>query len=286
MEEKKVFFDEFQNINLKLIEEEFSFIESSNQLEPLLEQRSPRYCLADRNIIKEAKVAPILQAASEILKKKRLLENLEHKLEIRPSKEDLISSNIIRAEMKGNMASSLQPAQQQLKFHRQQIELGRHLDHRPEIGQLIDSNIMKVGISPNIQAARKALEFQTTGISLEQKLEHRPTVANLVDHNILKLGGITDVAPNIQATQQQIKFQVMAFSLDHKLENRPGPYELAEHHVIGDPTELTAPTDFVVNKQPKLQVASVLTTKLESRPSLEFLVGHGILVNLENNLYC
>jgi len=245
----------------------FSFEESSFHLEQLLGQRSPRTSLEDRNIIKDDNVAPILQATSEVLRKRLIQENLEHRLERRRSKEDLISANIIKEEMKGSVASSLQPAQVKLKFRRTQKELSQKLDHRPNVSQLVVVNIMNADVSPNLQATKRSLQFQTTSIAMDHKLEHRPSVSALMDHNILK-PRVLDVAPNLHATQQQLKFHITACALDHKLENRRLPGELVESHIMKEFTDV--PLESV-------DVARSLMQKLERRPSAERLIDQNIL---------
>jgi len=218
--------------NGSTVDEDYSYTDSMLNMELLFGQRSSRSTLADRNIIKDSHVAPVLQATSESIRKKKISEYLEHKLEHRRSKEDLISANIIKQEMKSpSNALSLQPVQSQLKFHRTQIELSQKLEYRPDISELITSNIIKADVAPNLQAAQQALKFQRTSITMDHKLEHRPSVSELVGHNILKLGGI-EVASNLHAAQQQLKFNIISATLDHKLENRPNHEVLVEHHII------------------------------------------------------
>jgi hypothetical protein len=89
-------------------------------------------------------ISPLLQAASDSIRKKKTQETLEHKLEQRRSREDLLLAHVLPPEMKDpSVAALIQPAQQQLKFHRIQAELGHKLEHRPQKEELIESNIMK-----------------------------------------------------------------------------------------------------------------------------------------------
>jgi len=259
------FFTNFDMItNGSTVDEYFSFEDSVHSLEMLFSQRSTRTTLADRNIIK-ADVAPILQAPFESIRKKKLSEHLEQKLEKRRSRDDLISVNIIKEEMKSpSNAFRIQPAQSQLKFHRAQIELSQKLVTRPAISQLITSNIIKLDVAPNLQATQRSLNFQRTSIAMVHKLEHRPSASDLVDHNILKLG--IDIASNLHATQQQLKFNITAATLDHKLENRPNADVLLEHHIMMEGTPN--------GKLPELEL---LNHQLEQRPSKESLIGVGIL---------
>jgi len=249
------------------VDETFSYIDSVHNLEQLLNHRSSANELSERNIIKDAHVSPALQATSESIRRKKLSEHLQHKLEHRRSKDDLISVNIIKPEMKhSSNAFSLQPAQTSLRFHKTQIELNHKLVERPTYSTLLTSNVITADVAPNLQAAQRALKFQQTSIVMVHKLEHRPAASVLVDHNILKVGGI-DVASNLHAAQQQLKFNITAAALDHKLENRPKSEMLVGQRIMMDETEPKNTVD--VESKPEIQL--YLTKKLERRPSKDRL---------------
>jgi hypothetical protein len=47
---------------------------------------------------KDQSIAPSLQAAQEALKKEKLAQALEHKLEARPEKDDLVNRNVLKGK--------------------------------------------------------------------------------------------------------------------------------------------------------------------------------------------
>lgn len=80
------------------------------------------------------------------------LFDLESKLENRPTKQDLVSHNIIKGKIivkklirieERRVAPCIQATQQKLKFNRAVDELDSKVRNRPTRVELLDSNIMK-----------------------------------------------------------------------------------------------------------------------------------------------
>jgi len=156
-------------------------------------------------------------------------ELLEVKLEERPNKNELIARNILKEELDGNVAASIQGVQQRLKFNRKVVELNVKLEHRPERLSLVVNNILK----EDTVASGK---FRNRISVMDEKFSHRPLVVELIEHNIMKAGA--EVAANLQGTQQTLKFQTIVATLDHKLEHRPSAQDLVDHNIIKDVTDM------------------------------------------------
>jgi len=69
-----------------------------NVLEKKLQQRPEKDELVNRNILKEGKVAPALQAAKERLERSQLEDKLETALKSRPKQEELVKDGILLPE--------------------------------------------------------------------------------------------------------------------------------------------------------------------------------------------
>jgi len=67
-------------------------------LEKRLEQRPEKQELQERNILKEDKVAPALQAAKERLERSQLEDRLDHALQQRPKPEELVKGGILKED--------------------------------------------------------------------------------------------------------------------------------------------------------------------------------------------
>ncbi|KAI8993503.1 hypothetical protein BDB01DRAFT_847377 [Pilobolus umbonatus] len=70
--------------------------DTSKTLEEQLAHRPDVQSLVDRNIIKDPKVAPALQQHLEELEKRKIEDNLRHKIDHRPSPAELVEHNILK----------------------------------------------------------------------------------------------------------------------------------------------------------------------------------------------
>jgi len=200
---------------------------------------------------------------------------LECKLEERPSKIELVSRNILKEELSGWVAPSIQGVQQKLKFQRRVDELEVLLEQRPNLITLVGSNILKgFSVAPILQAAQQMLKFKTLMNLMSQKLEYRPSYSVLVDQNIIKAG--TAVSSNIQRTQQALKFQTTIATIDHKLEHRPSAEDLVALHIIKDVAEILLYHHQVARRNFTDMVA-LLEPQFLHRPTLDDLVNQNIL---------
>ncbi|KAJ1822322.1 hypothetical protein LPJ56_000858, partial [Coemansia sp. RSA 2599] len=112
------------------------------------------------------------------------LELLEHKLERRPTREELQSHNVLKPN---NVAPALQAKAEQLKHRQLEDALEKKLERRPAKSELVEHNILKdTSVAPALQARQEELRRSRLEDELEQRLEQRPTKSELVEHNILK----------------------------------------------------------------------------------------------------
>ncbi|CAE6435426.1 unnamed protein product [Rhizoctonia solani] len=72
--------------------------EAKLKLEKSLKERPEKQELVERNILKDSKVAPSLQAAQDKLQRAQLEDKLEKALESRPKPEDLVSNGILNKD--------------------------------------------------------------------------------------------------------------------------------------------------------------------------------------------
>lgn len=131
--------------------------------------------LRNYNILRDTAVAPPLQAVEDALRFARLSDKLEHHLERRPEKQDLVDKNVLK-QHSGETSADFLAAQAALEKARVQDSLGHKLELRPSMTDLIDHNILKdKQAGPAVQAAHDALAKQEIQSALTTKLEHRPS---------------------------------------------------------------------------------------------------------------
>jgi len=206
------------------------------------------------------------------------LDNLEHKVENRPERKDLVDSNIIRAEF--YVSSNLHATQQTLKFQTTADSLDHKLDKnfRPSPETLKDYNIIKGEIStvsPNLQATATALRFLTIAATLDHKLEKRPAMSQLFDSHILKNNPeYNDFEDNEETGILEPafllfdQFHTTADTLEHKLEQRPQIESLIVHNILKENSQSVAPSLVAVQQNlNKSKKSNILNTKLTMRPT-------------------
>ncbi|KAG2183489.1 hypothetical protein INT43_006495 [Umbelopsis isabellina] len=86
------------------------------------------------------KVAPSLQQQREELAKKQIQDSLRHKIDSRPTKEDLVEHNILKNT---NAAPAIQAQQADLERNRLQNVLGQKIQDRPQPEQLVQQGILQ-----------------------------------------------------------------------------------------------------------------------------------------------
>ena len=109
--------------------------------------------------------------------KEKISDALEHRLESRPAKEDLIQHGILKG-----------------MFFLFEKKKTLSLLSLPALHILTLCSTADDTVAPSLQAAREALAREKLADQLEQRLEKRPERTDLVDHNILK--GTYAVAAN------------------------------------------------------------------------------------------
>ncbi|KAI0087936.1 hypothetical protein BDY19DRAFT_951109 [Irpex rosettiformis] len=72
--------------------------QAAESLEKRLNQRPDKHELIERNILKDDKVAPSLQAARDKLQRSQLEDKLDQALLQRPKREELIREGILSSE--------------------------------------------------------------------------------------------------------------------------------------------------------------------------------------------
>eukprot|EP01111_Echinosteliopsis_oligospora_P002156 TRINITY_DN1313_c0_g1_i3.p1 TRINITY_DN1313_c0_g1~~TRINITY_DN1313_c0_g1_i3.p1 ORF type:complete len:164 (+),score=58.80 TRINITY_DN1313_c0_g1_i3:139-630(+) len=97
--------------------------------------------LIAKNII-TSDTAPNLHHSAKAFERKRTSDALASKLKNRPTADDLMNANIIKAPI--TVAPSLHEAQQSLIKKKTEDILGQHLQHRPTKDTLVSQHIMEV----------------------------------------------------------------------------------------------------------------------------------------------
>ncbi|KAJ3366960.1 hypothetical protein GGF32_000021 [Allomyces javanicus] len=113
-----------------------------NNLTSLLAHRPTKDELVSRNILKDDKIAPRLQAAQEELKKKQLEDMLNSKLNQRANVTDLVEHNIIKKDPR-ECDPALQGPCADLKRALAGDEVARTLRDRSTVDELIAKEILK-----------------------------------------------------------------------------------------------------------------------------------------------
>jgi len=241
----------------KMTNENYSFQFVSNSVETQLHRRSNSKDLEDRNIIQRNNIAPNLQAALQALKFKTTANTIEHKLEQRRNRFDLIVSHILIDEVDPNKSAP---------FPRLASRLSSKLSLRPPRSQLEDWNIVKgsLDIASNLQSISAQLKFRLTALVLNHKIEQRPPIEQLIQYNVIKHNS-NHVAPTLQAHQQSIKFQTVANQLYHKLQQRHSLEQLMNSNV------------FKIQNRVGGKVSESLDRKLGQRPRISDLMSQNIL---------
>ncbi|CEL61050.1 hypothetical protein RSOLAG1IB_04290 [Rhizoctonia solani AG-1 IB] len=72
--------------------------ETKFKLEKGLKERPDKQDLVNRNILKDSKVAPALQAAQDKLQRSQLEDKLDKALENRPKPEELVNNGILNKD--------------------------------------------------------------------------------------------------------------------------------------------------------------------------------------------
>ncbi|KAG0733412.1 hypothetical protein G6F57_007356 [Rhizopus arrhizus] len=110
-------------------------------LEAQLAQRPDVQDLVDRNIIKDPKVAPAIQQQREELERRKIEDTLRHKIDHRPTPEELVEHNILKGD-----PTEVAPALQKNKFELERSILHDNLEHklheRPEPSKLVEQGIL------------------------------------------------------------------------------------------------------------------------------------------------
>jgi hypothetical protein len=108
-----------------------------------------------------------------------------------------------------SLAPALQNAAQELQKHKVEDVLAKKLEHRPEVGDLVQHNILKgaivsicmhaddIGVDPSmapgLQAAAQELLKHKVEDQLQQALGQRPGKQDLIDANIMKRARIVSI---------------------------------------------------------------------------------------------
>jgi len=249
---------------------------------------------------------------NELLFRSKSFENsslsLERKLQNRSSSFELEDRNILKVGPL--IASSLQSAQQTLKFKRTSDILLHKLGNRPSREQLIKKNIIRqetggIEVAPGLQGAQQMLKFHQTMDQIDNKLEHRPEREHLITNHILQEVPIEEELsddfnsesfrfqttfasfdfkiesrspPKTDHIQESTGFKARAAIMDHKLENRPQPHDLIDQNIMKMETSKIAPSIQAAQQSlSRHKVNDTLNVKLKLRPSAYVLEQHNIL---------
>jgi len=134
-------------------------------LERGLENRPDRDELIERNVMKEATVAPNLQAAKDRLEKEQIANNLKEGLKKRKRKEELVEAGVMRS---GTAEVGVQEKQRELQNRQARDALEERLSKRPDQQELLNAGILETGA-----------EVQVVDIPLSNDNNNNPTAISL-----------------------------------------------------------------------------------------------------------
>eukprot|EP00727_Mastigamoeba_balamuthi_P007531 m51a1_g3399 hypothetical protein (287) ;mRNA; f:540630-541714 len=121
-------------------------------LEHALQSRPGRGELIGQNILKDGKVAPSLQAASQNVRKERLAQHLEHMIEARPERDAVLQRTAIHKN-----------AQPECSRGQMMTMLEQKIDARPAKDELIRQHILPIGSPTPAQRAAAAAAAAEAG---------------------------------------------------------------------------------------------------------------------------
>jgi len=129
-------------------------------------------------------VSPALAGAKIALEKQRTADILAHRLDTRPTKDELEERGVIKQM---GVSPALAGAKIALEKQRTADLLTRRLEKRPSLTDLQDKGIVREGEvrSPIVEGAKAQLRRQATSDALTKGLEARPDAATLVERGIL-----------------------------------------------------------------------------------------------------
>ncbi|KAI8150011.1 hypothetical protein BJV82DRAFT_585452 [Fennellomyces sp. T-0311] len=102
---------------------------TESKLDNFLSHRPEAQELVDRGIMKDPKVAPALQQHMEELSKAKIQDALRHKIDHRPTREELVEQKILEP--------SMGPA-----FQKMQDTLASKINERPDPEALVQQGIL------------------------------------------------------------------------------------------------------------------------------------------------
>ncbi|KAJ8663192.1 hypothetical protein O0I10_001369 [Lichtheimia ornata] len=106
-----------------------SKVENTQRLDNFLTQRPDAQELVDKNILKDPKVAPALQQQRDELSKARIQDTLRHKIDHRPTREELVEHHILEPAMGED-------------FQKMQDSLKEKITERPDRETLVQQGIL------------------------------------------------------------------------------------------------------------------------------------------------
>eukprot|EP00128_Syssomonas_multiformis_P018966 Colp12_sorted_trinity150504_noHs@18048 len=275
-------------------------------LEKRLSLRPDAETLLEHGVLKSTTVAPALQAAQDALAKERtkdlLVDHILHRphasdipevfkeaeadkhnsneaelaaiaLKLdhwhRPEQQELVDRNILHG---GNVAPSLQQAQDELKKRKIEDTLNDKLSHRPEEADLVAHNILKSAgtVAPALQQAQEELKKKQLEDTLNAKISHRPDQEELIAHNILKGA---DVAPAIAAAKEQLEKEMASLAVEKGIKLRPEAQELVDHNILKGGTDVDPKALEEAEAAKRKETEESLAEKLAHRPSIDALQG-------------
>ncbi|KYR02512.1 hypothetical protein DLAC_01358 [Tieghemostelium lacteum] len=292
---------------IQLVSSQLKFQKTTSTLDRKLENRPSINDLFDHHIIENSPllsnyIAPSLHSKKKYLEFLQTQSQLLQKLDNRPTPSQMILSTILKNQFDDNsdLIESLElPSSQSLKSNNSSIydnflfESNNNTLDDSNNNDDSDSLSSSSSISSSLSSYSSSISFlsasdlfhqqqrsqRTLGSNsfdetvkiLNSKLQNRINKELLIQNGILKS---RDIAPSIQATQNQLKFQKITIS--NNLEKRLVHYDLLNG--IHMDTNSNVNTNSNIN-----QTINKLNSLVESRPSIDDLYQHNILIKQHEN---
>ncbi|KAG0270960.1 hypothetical protein BGZ95_001318 [Linnemannia exigua] len=138
-------------------------LHNTQDFDKFLKERPAAEELVEKNILKEQKIAPVLQQHAEELKKSQLEDALNSKLEHRPPASELIDQNILH---ESNVAPALQKQTEELKRSQLEDKLAAKIETRPRPSELVEQHILHASeVDPALQDRSATDTLQATPVN-------------------------------------------------------------------------------------------------------------------------
>ena len=171
------------------------------------------------------------------LKFQQIVGQLDEKLERRPSREELVTNNILRERANSNKMGYFKMTYPDLTNIGGNFSFLITSNTLPDLSIDIDLDINEMETDDFFYPVESE-SFESIVEHLDRKMYTRPDIDLLINNGILK-DEPGRIAASLQATQTNLNKALQLKTLEHKLEQRPSIDQLHDQHILHNSIEST-----------------------------------------------